>query len=151
MGLDMFIFKRNGEDCEDYEEYEEVAYWRKANQIHHWFVTNVQDGYDDCDEYKIDRHDVEALLDIVTPLVEKAEKIIGKPLAEYDWWEEETNPFKSLAQVAEDNLPGCVGFFFGDNEYDSKYFFQLWDTKRQLEKVLEEWDDTAEYTYSSSW
>ena len=24
------------------------AYWRKANQIHAWFVDNVQQGNDDC-------------------------------------------------------------------------------------------------------
>ena len=27
---------------------EQVGYWRKANQIHNWFVENVQDGEDDC-------------------------------------------------------------------------------------------------------
>ena len=26
----------------------EAAYWRKANQIHNWFVENIQDGEDDC-------------------------------------------------------------------------------------------------------
>ena len=25
-----------------------AAYWRKANQIHGWFVKNVQDDEDDC-------------------------------------------------------------------------------------------------------
>jgi hypothetical protein len=25
-----------------------VAYWRKANAIHSWFVQNVQDGVDEC-------------------------------------------------------------------------------------------------------
>ena len=24
------------------------AYWRKANQIHNWFVTNIQGGNDNC-------------------------------------------------------------------------------------------------------
>ena len=28
---------------------EEVGYWRKANQIHKWFVDNVQDGEDNCE------------------------------------------------------------------------------------------------------
>ena len=30
---------------------ESVAYWRKANQIHYWFVKNVQYGEDDCKPY----------------------------------------------------------------------------------------------------
>ena len=29
---------------------EELGYWRKANQIHRWFVENVQDGVDNCGE-----------------------------------------------------------------------------------------------------
>ncbi|MGV3489503.1 MAG: hypothetical protein ACO1OC_13105, partial [Tuberibacillus sp.] len=33
----------------------EVAYWRKANQIHGWFVRNVQDGKDDCGSYEVTR------------------------------------------------------------------------------------------------
>ena len=30
-----------------------VAYWRKANAIHKWFVDHVQDGVDDCGEYYV--------------------------------------------------------------------------------------------------
>jgi hypothetical protein len=29
---------------------EDVAYWRKANAIHKWFVDNCQDGVDECQE-----------------------------------------------------------------------------------------------------
>ena len=29
----------------------ERGYWRKANQIHSWFVENVQNGEDNCNEY----------------------------------------------------------------------------------------------------
>ena len=25
-----------------------VAYWRKFNALHNWFVNNIQDGKDDC-------------------------------------------------------------------------------------------------------
>lgn len=27
--------------------------WRKANSIHQWFVKNVQDNHDDCQEYHV--------------------------------------------------------------------------------------------------
>ena len=27
-----------------------VGYWRKANQIHKWFVDNCQNGRDECQE-----------------------------------------------------------------------------------------------------
>ena len=39
----------------------EVGYWRKANAIHNWFVTNVQDGKDDCEEYDVSREQLEQL------------------------------------------------------------------------------------------
>jgi hypothetical protein len=38
------------------------VYWRKANQIHNWFVENVQDGDDDCREYDVATSDIEKLL-----------------------------------------------------------------------------------------
>ena len=31
----------------------QFMYWRKANAIHHWFVKNVQDGVDDCEEHEV--------------------------------------------------------------------------------------------------
>ena len=29
------------------------AYWRKSNQIHKWFVDNVQGGEDNCGDYYV--------------------------------------------------------------------------------------------------
>ena len=29
---------------------EEIMYWRKVNAVHAWFVENVQDGIDECQE-----------------------------------------------------------------------------------------------------
>lgn len=43
---------------------ESVGYWRKANQIHKWFVDNVQDGNDDCKSYYVSTEDLEKLLNI---------------------------------------------------------------------------------------
>ena len=31
----------------------QAGYWRKANQIHQWFVDNVQEGVDNCSEYYV--------------------------------------------------------------------------------------------------
>jgi hypothetical protein len=41
---------------------EVVAYWRKANQIHKWFVDNVQDGNDNCADYYVAPEQLEELL-----------------------------------------------------------------------------------------
>ena len=41
---------------------EEVASWQKADAIHYWFVRNVQDGSDDCKEYRVTRNKLVELL-----------------------------------------------------------------------------------------
>lgn len=42
-----------GEDAKTVQLVSDVGYWRKANAIHGWFVENVQDGEDDCEEYEV--------------------------------------------------------------------------------------------------
>ena len=37
------------------------AYWRKANQIHKWFVDNVQGGNDNCGEYYVSHEKLKEL------------------------------------------------------------------------------------------
>src|SRR4051812_12753116 len=41
---------------------EEVASWRKANQIHHWFVTNIHNGKDEpCFTAKVTKGNLQEL------------------------------------------------------------------------------------------
>lgn len=61
-----FVELRHGEAIHDLTPYIrtielEVAYWRKEHGIHQWFVTNVQDGKDDCDTYKLSKKKLEEL------------------------------------------------------------------------------------------
>ena len=44
MGLDMCVGKKNRKTG----EFEELIYWRKANQIHGWFVDTLMNGVDEC-------------------------------------------------------------------------------------------------------
>ena len=37
------------------------AYWRKSNQIHKWFVDNVQGGEDDCGDYYVSHEKLKEL------------------------------------------------------------------------------------------
>ena len=66
----------------------EAAYWRKANQIHDWFVRNVQDGEDECRPHYVER-------DKLAELVGLCQQV----LADHD--------------KAKDLLPTKDGFFFG--------------------------------------
>jgi hypothetical protein len=103
---------------------EEVGYWRKQNQIHQWFVENVQNGVDNCGEYCVSKAQLEELLDL-------CKKILNDN------------------SLAEELLPTASGFFFGGTEYDEWYFDGIQNTIEILEGVLS--DTTADYYYSSSW
>jgi hypothetical protein len=105
----------------------EAGYWRKANAIHQWFVDNVQEGADNCGEYFVTTEQLEKLLELVNEVLRNRDK-------------------------AEELLPTCNGFFFGNTSYDEGYFDDLLQTKAIIENVLSI-DDLPKYDfyYSSSW
>ena len=117
---------------------EEVAYWRKANHIHNWFVNNVQGGKDDCGEYYVTEDDI-------TKLINTCEKVLGSLEDSYD---KKTDTYKNTS-VAERLLPRGSGFFFGSIIYDKWYADDLRDTIEQLQPLLEE--KTGDFYYQSSW
>jgi hypothetical protein len=104
-----------------------ACYWRKANQIHEWFVQNVQGGEDDCRPYNVSMEDIRLLV-----------KLCKDVLADHS--------------KAEEYLPTQEGFFFGNTDYDEYYYQDLEDTIKNLEPFItdpswESWD----FTYQSSW
>lgn len=104
---------------------EEVGYWRKANQIHNWFVHNVQNGIDECQESYVSRENLEELLNLCKQV-------------------------KAEPSKAEELLPTQSGFFFGGTEYDEWYYTDIDNTIEILEEVLN--DKTADdFTYRASW
>lgn len=110
----------------------EVGYWRKANQIHNWFVQNVQNGEDDCREHYVSYEDIIKLYVTVCEVLEDHSK-------------------------AEDLLPTESGFFFGSTDFNEYYFEDLVHTKKILEPLVEkingEGRELAPYDfyYRSSW
>jgi hypothetical protein len=118
---------------------EQVGYWRKANQIHNWFVQNVQGGEDNCRDHRVSREDLQNLLQTVN-LVLNAK---GTP--------EESS-------IIEENLPPTEGFFFGTTEINEWYWDDLELTKQIVSDVLAEMDEDSknpdswvDYYYASSW
>jgi len=103
-----------------------VAYWRKANQIHKWFVDKCQGGVDDCRYAEISRKTLVELRDLCQSLI-----------AEKD------------ADRADEKLPPQAGFFFGSTEVDDYYWEDLELTLKQLNRVLEhtpeDWSGWFEY------
>lgn len=105
----------------------EVAYWRKANAIHNWFVYNVQNGNDDGGTYKVKKEQLEKLLYI-------CEIVLNNLI------------------LADKLLPTKDGFFFGDISYNKIYVKKLEETVEQLEKILQSTDFDKYYiVYTSSW
>lgn len=105
----------------------EAGYWRKANQIHNWFVRECQDNIDGCQNTVLNQAMLAKLYNLITD--------IGKD--------------KTLAMQL---LPSQSGFFFGSTEYDNWYFDDLKYTKQLLKKLLRK-DSSAnwQFSYQASW
>ena len=141
-----------------FELTEEVGYWRKANQIHNWFVENVQDGTDDCRSYIVSKEKIEELLDICKQVRDSITLVDGivrnGQVMKDGLMVDNLESGKTIinTEIAEELLPTREGFFFGSTDYDQWYAEQINDTIEILEKVLCEVDfDNYTLLYASSW
>lgn len=108
----------------------EFKYWRKANAIHKWFVDNVQDGVDECQETYVPVEKLYELRDLCAKVVEDPDQ-------------------------APNLLPAQSGFFFGNTEYGEWYHNDIKETLKWLDNLLlketldtlKDWD----FYYRSSW
>ena len=106
-----------------------VGYWRKANAIHGWFVNELADGVDECQEIRVPREKLVELRDLCKLAV-------------------------SQPAMAGEVLPPTLGFFFGSSEIDEYYMQDLKDTVKMLDNILsiiseDNWE--WEFTYHASW
>jgi hypothetical protein len=103
----------------------EVGSWRKANQIHHWFLVNLDIEHDDGRSVDVSGEELKSLK-------EACEKVLKER------W------------LAKELLPTCQGFFFGSSVYDDYYFENLKETVKIIDIALalpKEW----EFEYRASW
>lgn len=128
---------------------EDVAYWRKANHIHKWFVDNVQDGVDDCKNYYVSTEHLKELL-----------KICKKVLKSCELTETENEHGEKTIKdytIASELLPTKSGFCFGNTEYnehyldDIKYTIKIIQRALREEKKLNEQGIYNHFEYCSSW
>jgi hypothetical protein len=135
--LHEFTIKKGGKVRKDIDKkkissiVEEVAYWRKANQIHRWFVENVQEGVDDCKEYYVSFEQLEKLVTICETVLAAKNDTLSASL-----------------------LPPQQGFFFGSYEFDDWYYENVSNTIDQLKECIINAtvdNGSKDYYYSSSW
>jgi hypothetical protein len=105
----------------------QAMYWRKANQIHKWFVDNVQGGVDDCGSYDVTIEQLKELYKTVSLALKTKDHTVLEPQS---------------------------GFFFGSTDIDEYYWRDLKRTKKELKAIIDEKDDGKNYTwftYHASW
>lgn len=104
-----------------------LAYWRKANAIHRWFVENVQDGLDECQSSYVP-------LEALQKLKEICEKVLNNN------------------ELAAELLPTAEGFFFGDTRYNEWYFEDVEKTLNITNDILSDPNVKNWWiTYRASW
>ena len=134
---------------------ERVAYWRKSNHIHRWFVDNVQDGEDNCREYYVEKEQLRELVNLckqVNEIIRKAPKKMVVVVTGWQGGKEIKEPhevYDITSTEIEELLPTQEGFFFGGTEYDEWYIKDNENTIKMLEPLLEEED--GDFYYQSSW
>lgn len=106
-----------------------IAYWRGANQIHNWFVKNIQGGIDDSSKHYLGKETLQKLLNTCEYVLQK----------------------KDDFEVAKEILPTRNGYFFADSEYNDSYYRELEETIKILIKILtSKHFDNCEFYYISS-
>lgn len=177
MGLDMYLNRKTFIWKEDREKLqlktnkpinpervqyieEQLAYWRKANAIHYWFVRNLADDIDNCQEIYVSADNLRDLLKDVNTVLASIEMVKGDIQNGYTIKDGERIPYMEKGKyikdptVAEEILPTQSGFFFGSTNYDQWYYEDLINTKEQLETILAEIDEhniDEEMYYQASW
>ena len=158
MGLDMYLLN---------SEKEEIAYWRKANAIHGWFVRNCADGVDECQPIAVSREALNHLRNDVIVALAKKPQLVSAGSNNGIIAEGETSSPQDIMQFITDNmtvqahehefndeddsdpLRPTRGFFFGSAEKDEWYYNDLEDTLVILNTALD--SNETEFTYQASW
>lgn len=105
----------------------DIAYWRKANAIHQWFVKHCQNGIDECQRSYVAHEQIDKLVQLCKSVLEDR-------------------------KLAPKLLPTQEGFFFGDTSYSDWYFDDLQDTINALDGITKHYPPTEyRFCYQSSW
>ena len=137
---------RNSEPEYDAAMYgNELMYWRKANQIHNWFVKNCQNGVDDCGRYAITVADLMKLKELCEKILTMTEiKQELRPTYPNGWFSDPVYVMQDVrlltdegVKFASEHLPSRSGFFFGNTDYNDNYVWALEYTIEQIDNAID--------------
>lgn len=105
-----------------------VGYWRKANEIHKWFVEQHAGGIDDCRRMYVSLDDLKELKELCLEVLADHAK-------------------------AEELLPSTGGFFFGSTDYGEWYYKDLEETVKIIDKaiLMDVKHGGLDFYYKASW
>ncbi len=134
----------------------EVAYWRKANAIHSWFVENVQDGRDECQMSRVPSYAMKELITACSQVLTLLNPFFKEAYDEDGWNGDIFIPSGVEDSVKEILMP-VSGFFFGSTDINMYFYDTVRYTHDRLTEVLEWVEAEAkekrfwEIYYRSSW
>jgi len=113
-----------------------LGYWRKAWPIHRWFVENVQNGNDDCGEYRVQD-------DVLKELLANCKAVLSA---------------KDDPEIAHDTawayIPPSDNYeseILQNKEEEEYYYYHIQRTATILTHLLTEKFEDYDFYYSSSW
>lgn len=152
-----------------------LGYFRKHNNIHKWFVNNIQNGVDDCGRYEVSLSKIKELKELCEKIMSFVTKETPAPKFIEDlngikcevWQVDNYIITEEGLDFVKENLPTNDGFFFGSTVYDNDYFWTIENAINVLTQVITICElnyfrlytdrETGVYTgewvleYSSSW
>ena len=133
----------------------DVAYWRKFNALHSWFVNNYANGVDDCRPVYVSEDTLVELVGVLRNVKEKLDnsKLVKKTIKTWNGEIDEIDVYECEEEVTELFSPQS-GFFFGSTEIDGYYKEEVDRTLELLEKELKENEEnnlSCDYYYQASW
>lgn len=138
-----------------------VGYWRKANQIHSWFVRECQGGVDECQPTEVEIDKLKELRAVCLQVLSSTQLVPGEVMtgiiydAEHPKGAVQMEPGQIMADptVAHQLLEPEEGFFFGNQDYNEWYWQQLQHTLKVIDKciALEKAPGYWSFIYQSSW
>jgi len=134
---------------------EELMYWRKANQIHGWFVHNTEVLEEEV-KYYVTKQDLENLLDTCKQVLDVMSKSKMKTVQVRSGWSGGEEVYSDVeAYDCEDEIMGLLppteGFFYGSYDIDEYYKQVIEETVEFLERELPKCDEYDEFEYYASW